>query len=613
MKKHIRIILPLALFLVSVVSITEALAQRKNKALIIAVDGLTPAGLDFSKTVFIDQLKDNSTYSFEAKAFAPTYNATTWTSLLTGVWSQKHGVVDEESMGEYDPAAYPSLLDYIETVDPDKGTVSIVNSAVIHNDIIQNADHRARYATDDEVAEQAKAYLSATENLDVGFVQFGSVLQAGIEGGFTGASAEYVLAVQHADTLVGKVVEGIESRANYLNEDWVIILTSSHNGTVSGEFGGSSFEEETIPYIISGHSVDNTELQATEGKDNAISLNFGMVAGFHPTKFDLTDMTMEVTLKQTAKRGGWQSIFDTDNDQNLIALQGETLRMYGRCTNTVISNDFRFNIGVEYHIALVIKGVTWTVYVDGEQIGTGDTCEEDARDVNSVGFGGGVRNSGDPGADHSGDEPFLGIFNEARIWNTALDPEIINQYKDQRDIEISDHPELGSLVAYYKFDEVSGSLVKDYSGNNIHAQAEATWSRVPGKGFALIDAYPTVLTHLGLDIPAVDGNAFIIEPALVLDVDEERIEARSLADFNLFPNPAVDVLNIRMSDKLRNTGEVRLQVYDAGGRLLLQNSMGGAALDEIIEVDISSLQKGYFMFTLEGNGFAHSGRFIVNR
>ena len=59
---------------------------------------------------------------------------------------------------------------------------------------------------------------------------------------------------------------------------------------------------------------------------------------------------------------------------------------------------------------------------------------------------------------------FDGKIDEVRIWNTALDGSTLQNWKN-REIT-SSHPNYGNLVAYYNFDEGSGSTASDTAGSN---------------------------------------------------------------------------------------------------------------------------------------------------
>jgi hypothetical protein len=64
---------------------------------------------------------------------------------------------------------------------------------------------------------------------------------------------------------------------------------------------------------------------------------------------------------------------------------------------------------------------------------------------------------------------------ECRVWNRVLTEEEINVPFHFYDVE----PDSEGLVAYWKFDEGTGKVVKDYAnGYNISGTGDPTWKAV---------------------------------------------------------------------------------------------------------------------------------------
>ena len=94
-------------------------------SLVVGVDGLGPYGIDAAATPFIDSLADGSwgglgyRGAITLQAYAggvvgtPTQQVTMsgpgWSSILTGVWNDQHGVTDNTFAGSH-YAQWPSYL-----------------------------------------------------------------------------------------------------------------------------------------------------------------------------------------------------------------------------------------------------------------------------------------------------------------------------------------------------------------------------------------------------------------------------------------------------------------------------------------------------------------------
>lgn len=68
----------------------------------------------------------------------------------------------------------------------------------------------------------------------------------------------------------------------------------------------------------------------------------------------------------------------------------------------------------------------------------------------------------------------------------------------------------------------------------------------------------------------------------------------SQSDYKIYPNPATDIITISSQ---RNLGDVKLQLVDINGRVVLAKS---AALSRDVELDISNLQSGLYILNIIG-------------
>ena len=97
----------------------------------------------------------------------------------------------------------------------------------------------------------------ATEELDILFLDFDHIDHAGHSYGYGPDIPEYLNTIEDVDGYIGWVISAMESRLNFENEEWLVIITSDHGGNISGH-GGQTIEERTIPIILSSHYIDNS-------------------------------------------------------------------------------------------------------------------------------------------------------------------------------------------------------------------------------------------------------------------------------------------------------------------------------------------------------------------
>jgi hypothetical protein len=183
MKKIAKYILVLFLPLV-------LLAGETKHALVIGLDGVLPAALKVAKTPVMDSLVLNGAISFHVFAGGEkdteTQQATSsgpgWSSILTGVWINKHRVPDNDFKNP-DYENYPHFFTRIKQVKPNVYLSSIVNWKPIHKHILSDADF-ADTGNDKQVASKAAKHLLEKNPLAM-FLHFDEVDGAGHGNGYS--------------------------------------------------------------------------------------------------------------------------------------------------------------------------------------------------------------------------------------------------------------------------------------------------------------------------------------------------------------------------------------------------------------------------------------------
>ncbi len=221
----------------------------RRRVLVIGIDGCRPDALIAANTPIIDGLIANGCVSYLAQTGDITSSGPGWSSLLTGVWRNKHNV-NSNSFIAPNFAAYPHFFTRLKQTCSGVATGSVVRWTPIHTYIVSGADHVINVTNDTDGANQA-ATLLANNDLDVTFVHFDDLDDAGHANGFSPTVAPYLSAIEGVDTHVGTVLQAVANRPNYASEDWLYLLTTDHGGT-GYSHGGNTPEQRTIFYIASG-------------------------------------------------------------------------------------------------------------------------------------------------------------------------------------------------------------------------------------------------------------------------------------------------------------------------------------------------------------------------
>ena len=275
----------LVLVLLTVGSI-PSLGHSQTKSLYIGIDGLGYGlqGFDVANTPVMDSLIDgtwrpeyNGAYtdqSFAGGVLGTTTQQVTvsgpgWSTIMTGVWTDRHGVNGNGSTfssGNF--AANPPYLATLREHDPSIVTASFVNWDPIDTNIVGSIDadgdaandvgFRGTYNSDQQVATGAAAQITGSLDPDAVFVAFDEVDGAGHSCGSSGSC--YRQEIEEVDDLVGLLLFAVTSRPNFANEDWQIVVTSDHGHTPAGGHGGQTELERRIPLIVASKTLNQGTL-----------------------------------------------------------------------------------------------------------------------------------------------------------------------------------------------------------------------------------------------------------------------------------------------------------------------------------------------------------------
>ncbi|MFE0026052.1 alkaline phosphatase family protein [Amycolatopsis sp. NPDC059021] len=257
----------LAAAVVAVAGLTSGVAAaqvaKTPKALVIGLDGARFDKLLAADTPNVHALVQRGYAARSAlygSGMAQTSSGPGWSTILTGVWPDKHKVKDNSFNGN-NLAANPSWLARAETANPALDTYAAVDWKPIGDQILRTGQDRkfvldgdtAGYVkTDEQVAADAEKHLKQ-DKADASFVYFGQTDEAGHAHGAD--SPEYSASLRTDDALIGRLLAAIDARAGRANEDWLVMISTDHGHTAAGGHGGDSPEERMTFVIAAGGAV----------------------------------------------------------------------------------------------------------------------------------------------------------------------------------------------------------------------------------------------------------------------------------------------------------------------------------------------------------------------
>jgi predicted AlkP superfamily pyrophosphatase or phosphodiesterase len=287
-----------------------------KRLLLLGIDGCRFDALQAAKAPRLDALMDGGAVAEPIRIFperyrvADTVSGPGWSSILTGVWADKHGVLDNEfTAPRYD--RHPPFFTLLKQARPEALTVSLSDWDPLAKKIMSSVDDArhfaaregqenggADYAAMDIAVTKAAVELLTTKDPVATFVYLGQVDETGHQHGFHPSVPEYVAAIECADALVGEILDALPRRASYANEDWLILVTTDHGGRGTGHGGGHDEPQIARSFLIlSGPSVVPGRVEEECGLVDAATTGLAHLGVAIDPKWELDGHV--VALKQT--------------------------------------------------------------------------------------------------------------------------------------------------------------------------------------------------------------------------------------------------------------------------------------------------------------------------
>ena len=251
----------------------DAAPARVPKVLLIGIDGVRPDVLRLVNTPNLNGLIARGAFSDRAITGLPTLSGPSWTSMLTGVWKEKHGVLSNSfPFPENGLERFPDFLTRIEQADgtlrsfavadwlplmePQRGGegssgVAVIGMQVDERIVLDGSD-LGWAAADERSVEAAERELRENDPAAL-FVYLGNPDEVSHHTG--SIEDEYRASIVRADRHIGRLVTAIAARPTGAAEDWLILVSTDHGRLPDGGHGGSTPEERTIFFVANGPSV----------------------------------------------------------------------------------------------------------------------------------------------------------------------------------------------------------------------------------------------------------------------------------------------------------------------------------------------------------------------
>lgn len=238
------------------VTVNKGIAEH---VIVIGIDGMSPNGIMNANTPNIDFLVENGAATMNARAVLPTSSSSNWASMIMGAGPEQHGVTsnnwerDEYTLPPISTGMediFPTIFSVLREQKPDAEIAAIYHWDGFGRLFEKSAvDYDRHGETEYLTTEYAVEYIESKKPTFC-FVHLDHVDHAGHHYGH--GTPEYFASVETADSLIGQIVESVQTAG--IAENTVIILSSDHGGIGYGH-GGETPEEITIPFVVYGKQV----------------------------------------------------------------------------------------------------------------------------------------------------------------------------------------------------------------------------------------------------------------------------------------------------------------------------------------------------------------------
>ncbi|MFO7587329.1 MAG: alkaline phosphatase family protein [Gemmatimonadota bacterium] len=243
----------------------EILPAAAPRVLVVGIDGVRVDVLRRARTPVLDSLAAAGFFSDLAQTPVRTVSGPGWSSMLTGVRTEKHGV-DSNDFSSNLYADWPDFLTRVERARPELGTFAVldwpplgeaVDGGPLVSDAVDvkvNVDGESLgYGPADSASVAAAVEHLRTADVHAAFVYLGDPDVVAHET--DSHSLAYRASIERADTQLGLLLDALRARPGYVDEGWLVLVSTDHGRNDAGGHGGDSPSETTILFLAAGPAV----------------------------------------------------------------------------------------------------------------------------------------------------------------------------------------------------------------------------------------------------------------------------------------------------------------------------------------------------------------------
>lgn len=245
-------------------------ASPVKKVLFLGIDGCRTDALLAANSPALDSLMAHSIVNFNTDRGPYTVSCPGWSTLLHGVWPDKHGVFSND-ISNLNYGKYLDIFHYLRLHNPSYSLATI-----------SHWDNFLRLTTEEDYAQPVESDLEVKDkalellqncNPDVVLLHFDDVDETGHSSGFSPSNPEYIQAIQTIGGHIQQLLDAIHQREVNLGEQWMVVVVTDHGGSGTGHGGQDDLPETRFVFqIVHIPGIPHTEIPNARNVDIAPSI-----------------------------------------------------------------------------------------------------------------------------------------------------------------------------------------------------------------------------------------------------------------------------------------------------------------------------------------------------
>ncbi|MBE8712792.1 LamG-like jellyroll fold domain-containing protein [Sphingobacterium hungaricum] len=211
----------------------QEIGSSLNKVLIVVVDGVRGNAMTDIDPENMRKIARNSLYShsslgdFSSGVFTKEKGLA---NIFMGVNSAKHLVTSD--LSTINSANYATIFEHLKSDYDGFNSNGYTTNSNVNTYLFKGIDVKETLTSDDEVIAKSKQAILA-DDTEMVVVHLSNIEKIGNENSFESTDPAYKSAILNFDAQMLDLVNTLETRPNYKNENWLVVITSSIGGSIA--------------------------------------------------------------------------------------------------------------------------------------------------------------------------------------------------------------------------------------------------------------------------------------------------------------------------------------------------------------------------------------------